>query len=323
MEAIEPGRRARPSARPGLHADPRRRGRRPLARRSAEAGGRPPRPAVAPGPDRASCASWRACCAPGSPLDHALAVLINFSEKEPIKKLMGRVLERVRGGSSLADAMAAQGEVFDRFVHRHGAGRRGRRRARQRARQDRRVHGEVAPVEAEPEVGADLSGRCCSSRRASRSPSSSPSSSRASRRSSTRPGFKLPLATQDRHDDRRHRRRLVVAADRARAARRPGRRPRQRRDPAQRRPWDRRLLRLPLVGSLMARVETTRMTYTLGMLLNNGVPLVSALPRRQGHARQRRDGARVRADRKAGARGQDVRRAARRSARCSRRSPPT
>ena len=52
---------------------------------------------------------------------------------------------------------------------------------------------------------------------------------------------------------------------------------RQRRDPEQRREWDRRLLRLPLVGSLMARVETTRMTYTLGMLLNNGVPLVSAL----------------------------------------------
>ncbi|MGZ9034629.1 MAG: type II secretion system F family protein, partial [Rhodospirillales bacterium] len=53
---------------------------------------------------------------------------------------------------------------------------------------------------------------------------------------------------------------------------------RQRRDPAQRRVLDRRLLRLPLVGSLVARVETTRMTYTLGMLLNNGVPLVYALP---------------------------------------------
>ena len=32
----------------------------------------------------------------GLALDQALAVLINFTDKEPVKKMMGRVLERVR-----------------------------------------------------------------------------------------------------------------------------------------------------------------------------------------------------------------------------------
>jgi general secretion pathway protein F len=50
-----------------------------------------------------------------------------------------------------------------------------------------------------------------------------------------------------------------------------------RRDPAGRREWDWRLLSIPLVGSLMAKVESARMSYTLGMLLSNGVPLLSSL----------------------------------------------
>ena len=155
--------------------------------RSAEARGRP-RAAGSPAQDvtgiiRELSSLLRA----GLALDQALAVLINFTEKEPVKKLMGRVLERVRGGASLADAMAAQGARLRPLRHRHGPRRRGRRRARQRAGEDRRVHGQVAPVEAEPEVGADLPGgpvhlglhlgRHHRHRR----------HSRASRRSSTRP----------------------------------------------------------------------------------------------------------------------------------------
>ncbi len=48
-------------------------------------------------------------------------------------------------------------------------------------------------------------------------------------------------------------------------------------NPVGRREWDRRLLSIPLVGSLMAKVESARMSYTLGMLLSNGVPLLSSL----------------------------------------------
>lgn len=48
-------------------------------------------------------------------------------------------------------------------------------------------------------------------------------------------------------------------------------------DPGSRLPWDRRLLRLPLVGALIARIEAARFTRTLGTLLGNGVPLLDAI----------------------------------------------
>lgn len=41
--------------------------------------------------------------------------------------------------------------------------------------------------------------------------------------------------------------------------------------------WDGRLLRLPLVGALIARIEAARFTRTLGTLLGNGVPLLDAI----------------------------------------------
>lgn len=47
--------------------------------------------------------------------------------------------------------------------------------------------------------------------------------------------------------------------------------------PAGRLRWDSRLLRLPLVGSLVERLEAARFTRTLGTLLGNGVPLLDAI----------------------------------------------
>lgn len=41
--------------------------------------------------------------------------------------------------------------------------------------------------------------------------------------------------------------------------------------------WDSRFLRIPLVGDLITKVEVTRFSQTLGTLLNNGVPMLSAL----------------------------------------------
>lgn len=48
-------------------------------------------------------------------------------------------------------------------------------------------------------------------------------------------------------------------------------------DPGRRYHWDRRLLKLPLVGDLIAKLEVTRFARTLGMLLTNGIPLLQAL----------------------------------------------
>ncbi|MCB1568723.1 MAG: type II secretion system inner membrane protein GspF [Xanthomonadales bacterium] len=49
------------------------------------------------------------------------------------------------------------------------------------------------------------------------------------------------------------------------------------RDPDKRRGFDAWILRRGLVGGLMARLETARLTRTLGTLVHNGVPLLTAL----------------------------------------------
>jgi general secretion pathway protein F len=52
----------------------------------------------------------------GLPLDKSLMVLIDLAEdNERLSKLIGRVLEKVKGGSSLADALEKQSGVFSRF----------------------------------------------------------------------------------------------------------------------------------------------------------------------------------------------------------------
>lgn len=52
---------------------------------------------------------------------------------------------------------------------------------------------------------------------------------------------------------------------------------REARSPARRRRWDRRILRLPLLGDLVTKVEIARICRTLGTLLKNGVPALAAL----------------------------------------------
>lgn len=51
----------------------------------------------------------------------------------------------------------------------------------------------------------------------------------------------------------------------------------QLRSPARRQLWDARLLRVPLVGKLVAQHEAARFTRTLGTLLSNGVPVLQAI----------------------------------------------
>ncbi|MDP3589958.1 MAG: type II secretion system F family protein, partial [Methylobacter sp.] len=52
----------------------------------------------------------------GLPLDKSLLVLIDLTEdNERVAKLIGRVLEKVKGGSSLADALEKQSGIFSKF----------------------------------------------------------------------------------------------------------------------------------------------------------------------------------------------------------------
>jgi general secretion pathway protein F len=52
---------------------------------------------------------------------------------------------------------------------------------------------------------------------------------------------------------------------------------RARRTEAGRLRWDARLLKLPLIGDLLTKAEAARVSFTLGTLLTNGVPLLTAL----------------------------------------------
>jgi general secretion pathway protein F len=51
----------------------------------------------------------------GLPLDRALTTLSSLSSEGPVRRLVDRLQERVRGGASLAEALEAQGEVFPSY----------------------------------------------------------------------------------------------------------------------------------------------------------------------------------------------------------------
>ena len=51
----------------------------------------------------------------GLPLDRALSILIGIDEEGEVKKLLIRIQDEVRGGSSLGDALEAQGGLFSRL----------------------------------------------------------------------------------------------------------------------------------------------------------------------------------------------------------------
>lgn len=52
----------------------------------------------------------------GLPLDRALTVLLELTTQEPaFNAMVGKILERIKGGAQLSDALEAQGPVFSRF----------------------------------------------------------------------------------------------------------------------------------------------------------------------------------------------------------------
>ncbi len=51
----------------------------------------------------------------GLPLDRALSILGSLATEGPVRRLVERILEQVRGGASLAEALEAQGDVFPNF----------------------------------------------------------------------------------------------------------------------------------------------------------------------------------------------------------------
>lgn len=211
----------------------------------------------------------------GLPVDQTLDVLVRFAEKPAVREVLKRVVDKVRGGTALAEAMAAQGDTFDRFcIGMVRAGEAGgaldvalTRTAdfmerSQKARQSFKsalLYPAILLISAVISIGIMVTVVI---------PNFQQIFADA--------GYELPLPT-----------RIVlatgtaaqgfwwlpvlatVAAVVAVAARR--------RTLEGRISLDRRLLRLPLLGDLLTKAEVARFGFTLGMLIANGVPLVAAL----------------------------------------------
>lgn len=210
----------------------------------------------------------------GMPLDRALTILISVNEDGPDRVLLERIQEKVRGGAALADAMEAQG-VFSRFyLNMIRAGEAGGaleavlKRLSDFLERSQALRESVSSALIYPIILLTVAALSVIILLTFVVPQF--------QRLFADAGKALPLATQiviAIGDGFRHfwwvgvLLIVLIVAGAQRWLRQPENRLR----------WDGALLRLPLFGELIARVETARMARTLGTLLGNGVSLLNAL----------------------------------------------
>jgi len=210
----------------------------------------------------------------GMPLDRALTILISVTDDPQTRPLLERVQEKVRGGASLADALEVQG-VFSRFyLNMIRAGEAGGaldvvlKRLTEFLERSQALRETVTSALIYPIILLSVSALSVIILLTFVVPQFE--------RLFADAGKALPLATQI----------VIAAGDGFRhywwvgaivIALLTGAMRRQLIHPESRIRWDRRFLRLPLFGDLIAKVETARMARTLGTLLGNGVSLLSAL----------------------------------------------
>lgn len=211
----------------------------------------------------------------GLPLDRALEILVALSENDKVKRLLIQVRDDVRGGASLSAAMEAQKGVFSRFyLNMVRAGEAGgalgpvlmrisefmeRAKALKETVKSALIYPVILVLVAVFSVMMLLVFVV-------------PQFTVMFEQS----GKALPLATQVviaagdfvRHDWWM----MLLVAVAVYALMRQ-----QLRNPASRYRWDGWLLRLPLVGDLVAKIEVARFSRSLGTLLGNGVTLLNAL----------------------------------------------
>lgn len=211
----------------------------------------------------------------GLALDKALEMLIAIADKSPFRGVLEKLLAQVRGGASLSAALDSHGRLFSRFYRNmvkageaSGALDVALARLAEFMERSRELRDSVLSALLYPVVLVVVGVLSMAVILGMVIPKISQMFAEA--------GQQLPWFT-----------RLVVAAGglvenywwlMALAAvglylfmRR------QYAQPASRLRWDSRLLRLPLVGALIARLEAARFTRTLGTLLGNGVPLLDAI----------------------------------------------
>ena len=210
----------------------------------------------------------------GMPLDRALTILIGVSDDQQAKALLERVQERVRGGSNLADALEVQGAFSRFYLNMIRAGEVGGaldvvlKRLTDFLERSQALRETVTSALIYPMILLSVSALSVIILLTFVVPQF--------QRLFADAGKALPLATQiviALGDGLRHYGWvgaigvvLLVALLRQQMSR-----------PASRARWDRWFLRLPLLGDLIAKEETARLSRTLGTLLGNGVSLLNAL----------------------------------------------
>ncbi|WP_349431828.1 type II secretion system F family protein [Methylomarinum sp. Ch1-1] len=212
----------------------------------------------------------------GLPLDRSLQILAELAEEnEKLSKLISHVLEKVKGGSSLADALEAQAGIFSRFyLNMIRAGEMGGNlgdvlvRLAEYLERARELKDTVVTALIYPAILLIMSLASLFVMLTFVVPQFTEMFASA--------GQALPLPTQ-----------IVVALAeglqsywwvllliviagssymKAQLA-----------DPARKKIWDARFLSMPLFGNIILSMEIANLTRTLGTLLGNGVSILKAL----------------------------------------------
>ncbi|MEY3807922.1 MAG: hypothetical protein RI893_898 [Pseudomonadota bacterium] len=212
----------------------------------------------------------------GLPLDKSLLVLMDLTEDhEQVSKLIGRVLEKVKGGSTLADALEKQSGIFSKFyLNMVRAGEAGGSlgevltRLTEYLERSRELKETVSTALIYPVILLVMSLASLFVMLTFVVPQFSEMFESA--------GKALPVSTQ-----------IVVGLAnwlqsywwilvlsvvfsttymKLQLA-----------DPVKKKVWDGRFLKLPLAGTIILNKETANITRTLGTLLGNGVSILSAL----------------------------------------------
>ncbi|KFI21543.1 type II secretion system F family protein [Nitrosococcus oceani] len=211
----------------------------------------------------------------GLPLDRAFSILMEIADEGPVKQLLSQLQEQVRGGSSLAEAMETQAETFSPlYISMIRAGEAGGAldvilgRLADFMERSKALKNAVTSALIYPAILVGVAGLSVIILLTFVVPQFQQLFEDA--------GKALPVATQ-----------IVIAAGNLLQnywwalllgflaillfMRH------QLQIPERRYRWDGWLLRLPLVGDLIAKLEVARLSRTLNSLLLNGVPLLSAL----------------------------------------------
>jgi general secretion pathway protein F len=211
----------------------------------------------------------------GLPLDRCLEILIGLSANELVRALMSEMREEVRGGAALSKAMEAHPEVFSRFyLNMIRAGEAGGaldvvlQRLNEFMERSRELKETVKSALIYPAILVSVAVLSVAVLLMWVVPQFSQMFEES--------GKALPLPTQV----------VIALGDAVRnywwvmvlsVVGVYSWFSRQMREPASRYRWDARLLGLPLVGDLVAKLEVARFSRTLGTLLGNGVTLLTAL----------------------------------------------